>query len=139
MNRMKTTAQCRHKATCQPGDTPCLPGFDLGHTVSATQTPPDSKRVGWWVKTSSQQKLDPSGQPAGYRHHLMCGSKRYRSGIGVDAARTFKAQAHWMNMKERPTQLSQSGDGCGEPSETMQNNPDHHQSTAQDPHRAQTM
>lgn len=68
----------------------------------------------------------------------MCGSKRYLSGIGVDAARTFKAQAQWMNMRERSNQLPHPSDGCGELTETVQNNPDH-QSTAQDPHRAQTM
>jgi hypothetical protein len=77
-----------------------LPGFEWSGTLAqADANPPEFDSHGrWWVRSSAQQKLCPStGRPLGFRHALMHGSKVVRSGVGADAARSFTAQAEFLN------------------------------------------
>ncbi len=80
-------------------DEPCPPGISI---IKEGNQPPspvalNGDRAGWWIRTSAKQTLDTAGQPVGFKHRLMHGRKAIMSGTGADAARTFAAQAEFLN------------------------------------------
>ena len=77
-----------------------LPGFappDI--EVNPPGTAADTPRPDWWVKRSAKQTVDVAGQPVGFKHTLMYGSKIIRSGTGANPGRAFMRQAEFLNSK----------------------------------------
>jgi len=63
-----------------------------------TRPAKDSPSADWWVQTSDTQTLDRDGQPVGFRHQLMHGTRKEgKPGVGVDAGRKLRAQAAMLN------------------------------------------
>ncbi len=79
--------------------TPYLPGIEAGEIPTVPRSEPAASKSGWWVRTSASQIPDSTGQPGSFRHGLMHGSRLVIPGQGADAARTFKAQAEFLNQR----------------------------------------
>ncbi len=59
-------------------------------------------RTGWWVRTSARQSFDAFGRLEGFTHELMYRGRVKRKGTGLDAGRAFRAQAEFLNRRNRP-------------------------------------
>lgn len=82
-----------------PSADPYLPGITCD---TACPPPAGSDRTGWWVRTSARQSLDAFGRLEGFKHDLMYRGRVKRTGKGADAGRAFRAQADFLNRRNRP-------------------------------------